>query len=368
MVLSTFRSANYTSPSLYEQMRVCFLKAAFSRSREARSFVPTNPMSILGEVCHDVLHRAATGSKEPLEILWKISLEAHIFKLQGSISERRLGPPENWPGYHLALAGLRARFDQTVRNSRAAASSHSALEQEKPFFAYGNKLCGRPDIVSQDEIIDYKSGNIYEQFESCDAEKTVKKSYLRQLRLYAAIVADVRKEWPRYASIIPLSGERVCLEVNRDDCISEATQALDLLHRFNEKLQNADTISDLASPSSESCHQCSFQLVCPAFWKEAASSWDFRYLALEGVLTNSPSYLQRASDLILHLRVTAGTVDQSSELSLMLDSSLHKDLATFTTGDVLRISGLMRNKQGALQATSWTTVIRVADIPKEWLT
>jgi hypothetical protein len=48
------------------------------------------------------------------------------------------------------------------------------------------KLVGKPDVLEDGEIRDYKSGRVYE--DTADGRRIAKEAYVRQLRLYGYLV------------------------------------------------------------------------------------------------------------------------------------------------------------------------------------
>jgi hypothetical protein len=155
-----------------------------------------NPKAWLGTAYHQVLEKIAAAELkddfgEIAERLWDAAVAAHYERSVGHPSDRRFGRPETWPGYHLARASalLRARELVTARGTgfKATGSGDASTVRERQFVAFGGKLVGKPDVIRQEEIIDYKSGAILEHDELSQSD-VVKLAYVRQLRIYGFLV------------------------------------------------------------------------------------------------------------------------------------------------------------------------------------
>jgi len=195
-----------TSPTLAEIMRSCQLRAGLSRAPGSSDFVLGNPKGWLGTAYHEVLERIGEidFTKEELdaavERLWLDAVAGRYQRAFGHSLDHRFGTPSSWPGYHLARASvlLRARDLVARRGAVRAVVSDARPEnfvpavgdlREHEFTACGGKLIGRPDVVRDGEVVDYKSGLISEQDEGVQTE-VVKAEYVRQIHIYAYLVKE----------------------------------------------------------------------------------------------------------------------------------------------------------------------------------
>ena len=74
--------------------------------------------------------------------------------------------------------------------------------REKKFSGANGKLIGRPDVVRPDEVVDLKTGDVFED----DEPERVKARYVRQLRLYAFLVKETLGWWLRRGILLPMAG------------------------------------------------------------------------------------------------------------------------------------------------------------------
>src|SRR5207249_753786 len=166
-----------TSPTMAEVMRSCALRAGLSRCEGARAFTLGNPKAWLGTAYHEVLEKLAETDVEDdaldakVEELWTAAIGVQHQRAMAHGLDSRFGAPPTWPGYHLAYAAVRLRAKEMVASRREAARKSAARAnvgestpaiREQRFTACDGKLVGRPDVISGDEIIDYKSGAIRE--------------------------------------------------------------------------------------------------------------------------------------------------------------------------------------------------------------
>src|SRR5262249_22656944 len=90
--------------------------------------------------------------------------------------------------------------------------------------------------------------------------------YRRQLRLYAAIIADVTGRRPANGRVVAASGDILEVALDAAACDAEAKAAVDSLIALNTKISAGDEPHELGRPGPASCAGCPFKLICPAFW------------------------------------------------------------------------------------------------------
>src|SRR6266852_2650973 len=162
-----------TSPTLAEAMRACLLRAGFSRTPSIHTHVLGNPKAWLGTAYHKVLERlpelAAAGEHAPvlLETLWNEEIARLQQEAASHPLNHRFGQPPFWYGYHLVLATLRLRAAEMLPPAemdapQAAPTKRLETFREEKFTAFSGKLKGKPDLGRGEEIIDFKTGSIYE--------------------------------------------------------------------------------------------------------------------------------------------------------------------------------------------------------------
>lgn len=286
----------HTSPTGAEALRTCFLRAAFASSPLHRNGVMRGPSVRIGSVCHRVLEAISRGAfdnvepslmAERFDELWQREIEYEEQAAQQSTLERHFGPANRWPYYALRRAyawQLTESILETRRVAhgiRASATSTSTElrkipQSERQYVGFGGLLQGRADQVIQShgrvEIVDYKSGTIYE--EGGSGEQIIRPEYRRQLLLYAALHWDQTGAWPAAASLISLRGERASIDVDPSQARALVDEALNKLTAYNVAVRLGGEPEALARPSQSACLHCPFKAACPAFWSVVEPWWE----------------------------------------------------------------------------------------------
>ncbi|HVM00504.1 MAG TPA: PD-(D/E)XK nuclease family protein [Egibacteraceae bacterium] len=362
------------SPSLAELLRLCPLRAGLSRLENATALVLGNPKAWLGTAYHEVLAAAgAHASDASAADVWEQAVREQHERAEAHPLNRRFGVPDRWPGYHLirAMALMRAHEiggdgGAEVANAGmppVVGDSRPTNRHERWLTAAGGRLVGRPDLLRGDAVIDYKTGDVIEHRE----DHVVKATYVRQLQLYAFLVRDSTGRWPARGVLLPMEGLPVEIEFDAGDCERVAAETLELLDKYNDAVSGGAGVLDLASPSPETCRWCPFQLVCPAFWAAAGSSWreHLGTAAVGGLASSVPEPIHSGSALALQLRVDEGTEEAGDVAALSpLSPATYPVLRQVQQGTRIRVVGLARRAGGTLMPTNRTVIARVDDLPQ----
>lgn len=369
-----------TSPSLAEVMRSCFLRAGLSRTTGSSILVLGNPKAWLGNAYHEVLEKISgadltrEGFDSAFNALWNEAVRRQEDRAKGHPLDQRFGVPASWPGYYV----VRASAELRARDLRATAGSASAPTvkgdgrvlslqvdiREQEFKAFDGRLRGRPDVIRGREVIDYKSGAILEQDEVTQTE-VVKATYVRQLRIYGFLAHENLGWWPTKGTLLPLGGAGVEVELDPATCTREATEAITLLERYNDKRRTASPARDLASPSVEACRWCPYKLLCQPFWDAASPAWS-RQLdggAIDGVLAEPPSVIHAGAARAIAVDVQAGSEARQRVHIAPLNPAVHPQVAALAAGERVRIAGLRARPDGVLVPGTRTILFRHADLP-----
>lgn len=365
------------SPTLAEVMRVCQLRAALSRAQSTSQFVLGSPKAWLGTAYHAVLEHIVSGRtadenvEQKIDRLWNEAIANQQNRASHHPLDRRFGCAENWPGYYLVRASvaLRAReltasIDPCTKCSSPGASVEpGSVYREREFTAFGGKLLGRPDLVRDDEIVDYKSGSITEFDEDTQAE-IVRASYVRQLRIYGFLVRETLGLLPRRGLLVPVAGPAVEVALEQGDCAREAAHAVAVLDSFNSNMSRLD-VPGLGSPSPESCRWCPFKGVCPSFWQSVSSDWSGQLdgEAIEGRVAATPAHIHSGSAIALSLEIQRGTKASGKLQIAPLSVQTHGTVCDLEDGDIVRVTGLTKRVDGSVVPTQRTVVARTAEMP-----
>jgi hypothetical protein len=361
------------SPTLAETLRQCKLRAGLSRAEGARQHVLGNPKAWLGTAYHAVLEavRPQHGNDIDARVhhLWSAAIEKQYERSRIHPFDRRFGPPESWPGYHMVAAMALARAKELVlagakQNSSARNDqTGGATVREKKFSGADGKMVGRPDVVRPEEVVDFKTGEVFED----EDQEQVKDAYVRQLRLYAFLVKETLGWWPRRGILLPMAGSPVSVALEPDECEADAAEAIRLLNEYNEVLAQGSDPIDLASPSPTNCRWCQYQLYCPAFWSEVSPDWsnELRTAAVVGSATGAATPIHSGAAVSLSLAVERGTVPAGEFASLFpLDPAVHQSASQVQAGDQVRVTGLWRRHDDSVVATKWTMIAIETVLPE----
>ncbi len=357
------------SPTLAEVLRLCPLRAGLSGADGAGQLVLGNPKAWLGTAYHAVLEEAGDRSggnaDAAHEAAWVAAIDRQHERARLHALDRRFGPPERWPGYHLvrAMAFLRAR--ELASTSRSLSPSGvlqgRGTGREKWLSGANGRLVGRPDLLRDDAVIDYKTGDVHEHGDS----KVAKASYVRQLQIYAFLVKECTGSWPTRGVLLPMEGPPLEIELEPAACERVAADALELLDRYNRRVQAGGTAAGLASPSPEACRWCPYQMLCPAFWEAAGDSWTepVGVAAVGGPASAPPRPIHGGAALALSLSADEGTGPFGDVGLAPLSAEIHTSLAQVQGGTRVRATGLARRADGTVVPTVHCVIARAEDLP-----
>lgn len=201
---------------------------------------------------------------------------------------------ERWPGYFLirqrALASAAVVLARGgVRGPGPWPRPPSGVRgAEQGLVARGGRLAGRPDRFDGHILTEYKSSLPDPTWSGAVA---VIDGFCRQLRLYAAIIAEATGRWPTLGRIVAASGQTMDVTLVPTECEEEACAALAALDALNCGVLSGVPPEGLAQPNMVACGGCPFQAVCPAFWRwlERSGPQDFSNTVGEGDLVRIES-------------------------------------------------------------------------------
>jgi hypothetical protein len=368
------RSISAVSPTLAEILRNCPLQATFYQVPELNHFVLSNPKAWLGIAYHEVLEKLwlprddDSTDDQLVEDLWISAIGTLRQKALAHQFDNRFENPEKWPGYYLVWACLTIRAQEALSRKsqlRLLSESVNAIPyvREKQLAAMGGKLIGKPDVISPDEIWDYKSGSIYD--EVSEGVRVVKEGYARQLLLYGQLVRENYGKYPARGKLLPMQGETVEIELEPEQCAKEAADAVHILDSANAKLADSTDVPTIATPSASSCRWCKFKLVCPAFWQQVDVTWaeELGSAAVKGRLKTTPALIHNGQAFSLSIDVTAGTTGANEITVAPLNKETHRSLSEFKQGEVVRLVNLFLRRDGQLAPTNATVCYRESDCP-----
>lgn len=369
-----------TTPTLAEAMRTCLLSAGLSRAKGSRAFVLGNPKAWLGTAYHEVLEAlpalAAEGGAPLLELVdvrWGQAIERLQQEAASHPLNHRFGPATTWRGYYLVLETLRIRAaelanDMLPRSLLGAGSGSGAAKRtlrEEEFSAISGKLRGRVDLIRGTEIVDYKTGALFEN-DAVDAAPSLKAAYVRQLRIYSYLVQAVTGQMPERGLLYPLAGPPAAVDLDPAGCEAEAVEAVRLLEHYNSLVASAGDVGTLASPSPEACRWCQYKTICPAFWTSINEGWGNTLdgQAVSGPLTKAPQAIQGGAAWSIGLTIEAGTIAAREAVIAPLSAAVYTNISQLCQGERVQIVGLGERSNGSLFPTQRTVVLAETAAPE----
>lgn len=318
-----------TSPTLATVMSKCFLQVAFVKSK-CVSYTFPHPKAILGSATHEVFERiygsemtglSASKAVARIRELWNDAVENQRSRMsvesyQDSIL-KRFGEPSRWSGYGIRRARTVHRaLNMWQWSNIKVASEVNALNAygmtEHWLQAFGGRLRGRPDRIIKREdgvrVVDYKTGSIYDERDGKEG-RSVRKDYVDQLLIYAAMYYDLEGVWPVGAILEPLGGSSLEIGINPEEAAQAAQKALDLLTEYNEMVEVGVQVSDFSAKTTEMCGLCSFKAFCERFWDmiepgDFEDSWRHAQGAVRSIDRLASGYIQ------LDMEVVSGNIDR----------------------------------------------------------
>lgn len=353
-----------TGPTLWSHMRLCALRGAFAASRAAEKFVLHDPRAWLGTAFHKVVEAASQpGTAATAEQVWTAAVDEAAVAARSHPLDARYAAPDRWPGYFLvrqrALSSAQGIVAANTGGQRKAPRI-GGVSAERLLLARGGRLAGRPDRFDGRVLTEYKSSIPDTAWRGAEA---VLEGFRRQLRLYAAIIAEALGRWPAEGRVVAASGQTMDVPLDPAVCEAEAREALAALDSLNRALDAAAPPKALARPGEEACTACPFQALCPAFWPwlATAGSNDLTQTAAAAVLDRiEPG--QDGDLYTAYLAVRQPSMPPGIQ-PLVLRRSIHGDLSASPKDARWRIVSAKLKPDGRLRADPSTCVFALEDLP-----
>jgi hypothetical protein len=232
---------------------------------------------------------------------------------------------------------------------------------ERLLEARGGQLAGRPDHFDGHTLTEFKSAL---PDPAWPGAAEILDSFRRQVRLYAAIIADSTGTWPGHARVIAASGHVLDVAIEPAVCDEEADAAIAALNALNRRLVSEAPPERLGQPSPLACAGCPFQIICPAFWRQlgAGTLRGLPDVAVEGALESLEASHDR--DLYTaHLALNATSHQLNAHQPVVLRRSVHGDLTALPAASRWRIVSAKIRPDGRVRADMSTVVFPVSHLP-----
>lgn len=300
-----------------------------------------------------------------LEEVWAAAVREAAAAAARHPLDARFAAPERWPGYFLvrqrALSSAQGVIAANIDGARPSAPRQEGVSAtERCLQARGGRLVGRPDHFDGRVLTEYKSSMPDPAWRRAEA---VLEGFRRQLRLYAAIIAEATGRWPIRGRVVAASGQTMDVPLVPAACNAEATAALAALDDLNLGLAARAALETLAQPGEDACGGCPFQAHCPAFWPwlKAAGSTGLPDTAAAGVLDRIE--LGQDGDLYTAYLAVHQPSMPSGIQPLVLRRTIQGDLTASPRGAHVRIISARLKQDGRLRADLSTCVFALNDLP-----
>lgn len=269
------------SPSRFIGLQMCSLREVLA-ANHTPALLPTAPSARLGSVVHRLLELAGRGyfvgaDRVEVEARWEELLRAAEQEAARSWLDRHLLPLSAFiPDFEVrrlrALAAALAIAANSASRSEARRSAHpQLLGYELDVVTPDGRATGRIDAVIQGDggpvLRDYKSGAIHSVDD--DGNRVVREEYASQLKLYAAMYAEMSGIWPVRLELVPVGEEPESIDFTIEECTSLLTDALCILDRINgiltSGISSTSVMHELAGPAPSTCMYCTYRPLCAPY-------------------------------------------------------------------------------------------------------
>jgi hypothetical protein len=309
--------------------------------------------------------RRASATAATPEEAWAAAVREAATAAAHHLLDARFAAPERWPGYFLvrqrALSSAQDVIAANIGGARPSAPRQEGVSAtERGLQGRGGRLMGRLDRFDGRILTEYKSSMPDPAWRGAEA---VLEGFRRQLRLYAAIIAEATGRWPIQGRVVAASGQKMDVPLVPAACDAEASAALAALDDLNLGLAASAAPETLARPGEDSCGGCPFQALCPAFWPwlEVAGSSGLPDTAATGVLDRIE--LGQDGDLYTAYLAVHQPSMPSGIQPLVLRRTIHGDLTASPQGAHWRIISARLKQDGRLRADPSTCVFALDDLP-----
>lgn len=274
----------FISPSNFSYWENCPLRAIFSNEYKDLIFFPKHPDADLGRIIHSFYenkNKWRIYTEADFEEKWQIEINKLDNEYKQSFLQKVYFPLK-WNSKYFAAKKLLLKnaLLKEARTSKKKTSNNYLFEQ---WIDDENDLGGRVDILIINEkgetleIIDLKTGNF---FEYNGGIKTIKKTYIQQLLLYAYIIGKKQNFYPK-CYIQDIKGNKFEVRVSNELVSEVYKSAIDLKSKIN-KFINEGIVDQLANPSTVNCFYCNFRPICIKYKEALINNFDNKQVDIYG--------------------------------------------------------------------------------------
>lgn len=347
------------SPTGYEEIRLCFLRFAFRQDGKFSKHQIPNPASVLGIASHKLYQELWNGSllgtnnvRSRLETMWDEEVATGFARMKEAASGE-VPDPKTWPFYQVKrISTILDIVRITSGDESSRESSSSSTQAEVWLKGHGGLMIGQADVIHTSEagteIVDYKTGRIFDSEESSNGESTLKPAYKRQLLIYSDLYHEMYGVWPFRATISSLNDGSFSIVPDPVEAGKISSEAMDLLRQFN---QQAAMDAFEASPSEEACLYCQFKAVCTAYLGRSEVGWRSTGTTVRGTVKGIDK-----DGRWIQLTNISGNTDRTEVIVIQVPSAL---VVSVEVGEILSFSSLTgREEKESLDFRWWSQMWR----------
>lgn len=306
----------HTSPAINEELRSCFMRAAFQTDPRFSNIRPISTLTVLGAVSHQLLEAACRGEfdnttqdallEADIRNRWLELARDEMETLQTKAFDT-IPLPQQWPKYALRMvAACRAAFRIAARRNKRHVGDDTVLADKARIEVWyegcNGKLAGRIDLIrftsSGIELVDYKSGAVMQQGDADGNTQQLQERYERQMLLYASLVHENEGQWPTITVESLIDGPHL-LSYTPKASEETVAEALLLLDTYNHRASSGGV---RGAPDEDCCRWCSFKVFCREYLETVDESWSSPLKTVIGRLVS----MHAEPPSFLTLQVTGG--------------------------------------------------------------
>lgn len=257
----------YISPSSFYYWEKCPLQAVLSKLSNTKDTFPINPDADLGSLIHKFYEKQnewIIDSTEKLNSKWKYEID----KLNEQYKANKLHGNYysiQWNAKYYAVKKQLLCNTLLAKTSKVKERITTGIQYRYEQWISNEIIGGKIDLLVSEndaitQIIDFKTGNIYEKI---DNKMQVKEVYKQQLALYCAVILEKQDFIPELF-IETLDGKRIKIKVAREFIKALTSRAKLLKDKINSTIEN-DKTDLLANCNPENCELCHYRPFCKIY-------------------------------------------------------------------------------------------------------
>ncbi len=274
----------YISPSSFYYWNRCPLSALYSKKYSNKQVFPKHPDGDLGNIIHYLYVKNKVDNKVSFNKKWHKEIKIINESYLKNPLQARFYPIQWYSKYYAVKKQLLYKNLLNKEYSTEITKTDVKLLYEKwinneHIGGYVDLLIMQNDKVK--EIIDFKTGNI---FDIKNKKKEIKTVYKYQLALYCAVVIENQTYIPDLF-IETLNGKRYQIEIDQSYINNIANKAFELKQKINFAVESGNTAS-LAQCNPENCTNCNYRVFCSSYKLNLINKSLGKTIDVSGVIIN----------------------------------------------------------------------------------